>query len=94
MDMLAVGVSDQSVDLLCEIGTVVHHRHDDAFRPKLGIDLSLYFLDCIKKINETLCRQVLRLDWDDDVIGSGECIQVQHTEGRGAVDQNVIILLA
>ena len=50
--MLAVGVSDQSVDLLCEIGTVVHHRHDDAFRPQLGIDLSFYFLDCIKKINE------------------------------------------
>ena len=94
MDMLAVGASDQSVDLLCEIGPVVHHRHDDAFRPQLGIDLSLNSLYRIKKINETLCRQVLRLDWDDDVIGSRECVQVQHTEGRGAVNQNVIILLA
>ena len=94
MDMLAVGVSDQSVDLLCEIGTVVHHRHDDAFRPQIGIDLSLNSLYRIKKINETLCRQVLRLDWDDDVIGSGESVQVQHAEGRGTVNQNVIILLA
>ena len=94
MDMLAVGASDQSVDLLCEIGTVVHHRHDDAFRPQLGIDLSLNSLFHIKKINETLCRQVPWLDWDDDVIGSGGCVQVQHTEGRETVDQNVIILLA
>lgn len=44
LDFAAVGLPQQSSDLLGKVGTVVHHRQQDTVNLELGIDLPLHLI--------------------------------------------------
>src|SRR5699024_8489564 len=92
LDFAAVGLPQQGGDLLGEVGTVVHHRQQDAVDLELRVQLPLDLVDGGQQLFQALGGQLLRLDGAYDLVGVGQGVDLEHTEGGLAVNQDMGIL--
>ena len=92
-DLAAVSTPDQIVDLLSIVGAAVGHGQQDALDFQLGVDLPPDFLHSLQKLFQTLCRQILRLHGNQGGVCCCQCIDGQHPKGRGAIQQNEIVVV-
>ena len=92
LDVPAVGLPEQGADLPGKVGPAVHHRQQDAVNEQLGIDLPPHLAHGLQELFKPFRREVLRLDGDDQAIGSGQGVDGEHTQGGLAVQQDVGVL--
>ncbi len=80
-------LADFGHDLLGQARTPVEHGHDDAEEVEGGIDASIPEL-VQKPVDrgDALKGVILALQWDEKMVGRGECVQGEQTESRRAVD--------
>ena len=71
----------------------VGHRQEHAADFQLGIDLPLDLLYGADQLRHVLCRQIIRLDRDKHIVRSCQSIDDQHTQGRAAVQQYIVIVV-
>ena len=91
-DFAAVGLPQQSGDLLGKVGAVVYHRQQYAVDLELGVDLPLHLVYGLEQLFQALGGQVLRLDGDYDPVGGGQGVDREHTQGGLTINQDVGIL--
>ena len=89
LDFAAVGLPQQSGDLSGKVGTVVHHRQQDAVDLELGVQLPLDLVDGGQQLLQALGGQILRLDGDYDPVGGGQRVDREHPQGGLAVNEDM-----
>ena len=92
LDFAAVGFAQQGGDLFGKIGSVVHHRQQDAVDLELRVQLPLDLVDGGQQLFQSLGGQILRLDGDYDPVGGGQRVDREHSQGGLAVDEDMGIL--
>ncbi len=90
--MLSVGLPNQIADLLPIDCAAVRHGEQDALNFQLWIYLPPYFLHSLKQLLQTFRRKILRLHRNQSGICRRQCIDCQHTERGGTVDQDIVVL--
>ena len=90
LEMLPQFVDHLGVDLR----PAVEHSYDESFDRKSGIDLVLHEPDGLEELAQALQGEVFRLDRDHYGISGGKGIDRDKSEGRGTVDNDVVIVVA
>ena len=75
-----------------EVG-FIGHRQEHAADFQSGIDLPLDLLYGADQLRHVLCRQIIRLDRDKNIVRGCQSIDDQHTQGRAAVQQYIVIIV-
>ena len=78
--------------LVGEIGPAVEHGENHAEQLQAGIELFLHGPQGVHQVGKTFQGVILTLHRDNDGIRSTQGVQRQHLQGRGAVDDNHIIV--
>ena len=65
-DFTSIGVPQQSSNLFCKVGAVIHHRQQDTVNLELGVDLPLYLVYRGEQLFQPFGRQILCLNGNDD----------------------------
>ena len=90
--VLAIGVFDGRHNILTEVRLVCHgHKHTADFQ--LGIDLPLDALHSIDQLRHVFGSKILCLNRNQNIIRCRQSIDDQHTEGRAAIQQDIIVVL-
>src|SRR5690606_1187921 len=84
---------DWSSDVCSSDLGVVHHEHHRA-ELEAGVQVALHELDVAQELPQALQRVVLALDGNEHLAGGGEAVDRQETEGRWAVDEDVVVVVA
>ena len=92
LQLAAIGITDQGADFLRIVRAGIHHGQKDPFDPQLRIDLPLDLVDGLKQLLQAFCRQIIGLHGNEYLVGSGQCIDRKHSEGRHTVQQDVVVL--
>ena len=82
------------VHLVAQTQTVVEHRQEEALNAQLRVEFGLDDLDGVEQFSDTLQREELTLYGDDDAVACCERIDGDESQGRTAVDQDIIVLVA
>lgn len=82
LDFAAVGITQQGANVLCKIGTVVHHRQQNTINLQFRIDLPVYLVDGLQQLLQAFCGQILRLHGNQYPVCSCQSINRKHTQGR------------
>ena len=82
------------VYLVTQTQTVVEHRQEEALNAQLRVEFGLDDLDGVEQFSDTLQREELTLYGDDDAVACCERIDGDESQGRTAVDQDIIVLVA
>ena len=88
---MPVGTAQRSANIFGQIGSVIHHRHDNAVDGQLGIDAPPHHLDVFDQGNQALEGEMLGLNRDQHTVRGGQCPDGQHPEAGHTVDQAVVI---
>ena len=91
--LVAEVVAHLADDLIGELGAgVVHHAHDRADLER-RVEVAPDEVDVAQQLPETLERVVLALDRDEHLAGRAEAVDGQQAERRGAVDEDVVVVV-
>jgi hypothetical protein len=77
-----------------EVGAVVVHGEEDAFDLEGVFEGLADAFDGIDELGDAFEGEELALDGDEDGIGGDEGIEGEEVEGRGAVDEDVVEIVA
>ena len=91
-DFTSIGVPQQSSNLFCKVGAVIHHRQQDTVNLELGVDLPLYLVYRGEQLFQPFSGQILCLNGNYDPVGGCQCVDREHTQGGLAVNQDMGIL--
>ncbi len=81
---------DFVADLQREARASVEHRQDDAKDFEASVESLPYELDGLDEVGQALERVELALQRNEHPIGSGERVDSQETQGRWAIDDDVV----
>src|SRR5580658_948449 len=79
--------------LVTEAKPAIIHGHQDTFDGQSGIQAALYDLDRIQQFTQTFQGKKLCLDRHDHGVRSGEGVNGDQAQRRGAIDDNEIIFV-
>src|SRR5882672_10231322 len=80
-----------SADLASQAGPAVEHRQDDPFHLEGWIQPFMHQPDGSDDVGKPLHGVVLALKWNQGRLSGRQGIEGQDPEGRGAVDDHVVI---
>ena len=78
--------------LIREIGSTVEHGQRHAEDLQSGVHAALHSPQGAHQIAQTLQRVILTLDGDQNAFCGGQAVQGQHFQGRGAIDEDQIVI--
>src|SRR5437867_8950751 len=73
-----------------QVGALVEHRQEDSFHLESRIQRPADSLQGIDELRDSLERQVLTLNWNQDRVGGNEGVEGQETERRRGIEENVV----
>ena len=92
-ELFAEEVAEVLGDLLGEVGAVVVHGQQDALDGDVGIEGGAYAFERGDELGDAFKGKVLGLHGDDEGVGCGEDVEGEEVEGRGAIEDDEVILV-
>src|ERR1041384_434458 len=93
-ELLAEVLPDLVDDLVRKPEAAVEHRHEHALDLESGVELLLHHRDRVQESSQSLEREVLALDGNEDRVGGYQRVEREEAERRGAVDENEFVFAA
>jgi len=78
-------------DLQSEVSPAIEHSKENAFEFEVWVKAASDGADSIHKVAESFQCEVFALYGDEGAIGGAEAVKGKQFEGRGAIDEYVII---